>query len=105
MKNNKIVYSTNPEYTLDETARVEPETLPPAQQKLRIITDKKGRRGKVVTIIRGFVGADSDMKALSKLLKGKCGVGGTVKNGAILIQGDFRDKVADILAGMGFQVK
>ncbi len=105
MKNSKVVYSTNPDYAPDETDRVEPTTLPPHEQKLRIITEKKGRRGKVVTVIRGFVGADSDMKALSKSLKCQCGVGGTVKNGDILIQGNFRDKIVGILAGLGYRVK
>lgn len=105
MKNNKVVYSTNPEYALDETDRVDPTTLPPQEQKLRILIERKGRRGKVVTVIRGFVGADSAMKELSKSLKSQCGVGGTVKNGNIIIQGDFRGKIVGILAGLGYKVK
>ena len=103
MKNNdwkdrlNIVYSTNPDfgYETDETS--EEETLDKKQQKLRVAMEKKGRGGKTVTLIRGFVGSESDLKDLGKLVKTKCGVGGSVKDGEIIVQGDFKQRVIDLL--------
>ncbi|TNF47594.1 MAG: translation initiation factor [Bacteroidetes bacterium] len=100
-----IVYSTNPNYNYEYDEEEEVETLPPNQQKLYVSIDKKQRAGKEVTLIEGFVGAEEDLKELGKLLKSKCGVGGTVKDGEILIQGNFRDKIMLILEKEGYQVK
>jgi len=78
------------------------KTLPPKQQKLRLAMERAGRGGKTVTIIRGFVGSEDDMNALCKLLKQKCGVGGTAKDGEIIIQGDHRPRLLEILKSEGY---
>lgn len=95
-----MVYSTNPGF-MPESAneQEEVETLPKNQQKLRVVLDKKQRAGKVVTLVTGFVGKDEDLQALGKELKTKCGAGGSVKDGEILIQGDYREKVIGWLKG------
>jgi translation initiation factor 1 len=100
-----VVYSTNPNfnYEFDEEEII--ETLPKNQQKLYVSIDRKQRGGKEVTLVEGFVGSDEDLKELGKLLKSKCGVGGTAKDNEILIQGNFRDKLFDILTKEGYQVK
>lgn len=100
-----MVYSTNPdfEYTTDKTP--EAETLPPARQDLRVWLDRKQRAGKVVTLIRGFVGRDADLQDLARMLKTKCGVGGAAKEGEIIIQGDHRDRVVDLLTRSGYRCK
>jgi translation initiation factor 1 len=101
-----VVYSTSPDFKYDnEDQAGEPETLPANQQKLIVQLDRKNRKGKAVTLITGFTGTHDDIEALGKLLKTKCGVGGTVKDGDILIQGDFREKVFQLLTLEGYKVK
>lgn len=100
-----VVYSTNPNFSYETESEEVVETLPNQQQKLYVSIDKKQRAGKEVTLIEGFVGNEEDLKELGKLLKSKCGVGGTVKDGEILIQGNFRDKIVDLLIKEKFQVK
>lgn len=97
-----VVYSTNPDFQYETKAEEETPTLPPAQQRLRVKLDRKNRGGKTVTLVTGFVGTDDDLKELGKLLKGKCGVGGTAKDGEIIIQGDFKEKVAELLLKAGY---
>ena len=88
-----VVYSTDPDFKLPEDEAEEQETLPAAQQKLRIRLDTKHRAGKAVTLIEGFVGKQNDIEVLGKKLKSFCGTGGSVKDGEIIVQGDNRDKV------------
>lgn len=105
LPSNGVVYSTNPNFQFQTDQDNEQETLPPQQQDLRVMLDKRNRGGKMVTLVTGFKGTESDLSALSKTLKSKCGVGGTAKDGEILIQGDFRDKVMQLLLTMGYKVK
>lgn len=97
-----VVYSTNPDFLYDTEGSEEAETLAPEKQVLRIQLDKRNRNGKSVTLITGFIGKEEDLKELGKLLKTKCGVGGSSKDGEILIQGDFRTKVLEILNKEGY---
>lgn len=99
-----VVYSTNPDFNFDYEEE-EMETLEPSEQKLKVLIDRKQRKGKEVTLIEGFVGSAEDLKDLAKMLKQKCGVGGSAKDGVILIQGNHRDKIMDILNNEGYQVK
>ena len=101
----KTVYSTKPDFVPDKAEKSEPVTPAPKRQNLKVRLDKKHRRGKAVTLITGFVGSAEDLKELGKTLKSRCGVGGTVKNFEVLIQGDFRDKVVEILTASGYKVK
>jgi translation initiation factor 1 len=100
-----MVYSTNPDYHYEYDRETEPDTLEPSKQNLKICRDKKQRKGKIVTLISGFIGKASDLEALGKILKTKCGVGGSVKDGEIIVQGDFLDKIAEILINLGYKVK
>ncbi|MFN4811851.1 MAG: translation initiation factor [Bacteroidota bacterium] len=108
-KKNKVptnvVYSTNPNFNYEFEAEQEAETLMPSKQQLRISLDKKNRAGKAVTLITGFVGTVADLEALGKMLKSKCGVGGSVKDGEIILQGDFRVKASEILIKEQYKVK
>ena len=100
-----VVYSTDPGYEYNYNAEFEQETLPPRQQDLRVMLDKKARAGKQVTLVAGYIGTNDDLKELGKTLKSKCGVGGSAKDGEILIQGDFREKILGLLLEMGYRVK
>jgi translation initiation factor 1 len=100
-----IVYSTNPDFSYDKNAFNEPDTLPPQQQNLLVSLDRKQRKGKSVTLIKGFIGKEDDLEALAKKLKSKFGVGGSAKDGEIIIQGDFVLKVIEYLVAEKFKVK
>lgn len=100
-----IVFSTNPDYQFQSSSEDEPKTLPPSQQKLLVLIDRRNRGGKQVTLVKGFQGASDDLEKLAKTLKTKCGVGGSVKDGEIIIQGDFRDKLVTILTASGYVAK
>jgi translation initiation factor 1 len=97
-----VVYSTNPDYRYETADTAEAATLHPARQKLRIQLDRKNRGGKVVTLITGFVGTDDSLKELGRLLRSRCGVGGSAKEGEIIVQGDFRQRVYDLLVQEGY---
>lgn len=102
-KKNRIgvVYSTNPDYEYEQEDD-SVDTLPVQQQKLRVAIDRKQRKGKEVTLITGFVGTEDDLKDLGKMLKSKCGVGGSAKNGEIIVQGNNKQKVIDLLLKAGY---
>lgn len=100
-----VVYSTDPSFEYTYNNGQEQSTLPPQQQDLRVMLDKKARAGKQVTLITGFIGTVGDLEALGKEIKAKCGVGGSVKDGDIIIQGDFRDRALKILLDKGYKAK
>lgn len=100
-----LVYSTNPDFMKQTYESREQKTLEPEKQRLIVRIDRRQRAGKQVTLVEGFVGTDDDLSALAKILKVKCGVGGTAKDGEITIQGDLRDKVTALLTGMGYNAK
>lgn len=99
------MYSTDSSFVFEEQGSAEQETPANSQQDLRVLLDRKNRGGKSVTLITGFVGSEQDLEALGKKLKNKCGVGGTAKEGEIMIQGDFRDKIVALLQSEGYKVK
>lgn len=100
-----IMYSTDPAFVYEEENTAPTEALANNQQDLRVMLDKKNRGGKAVTLITGFIGTDEELDKLGKMLKTKCGVGGSAKEAEIMIQGDFRDKVVQILQKEGYKVK
>lgn len=111
MKNNdwkdrlNVVFSTNPDFKYDEGEEDTLETLPNNKQNLRIELDKRNRKGKAVTLITGYVGSDEDLSQLARMLKTKCGSGGSSRCGEILIQGDFRQKVNELLIKEGYKTR
>ena len=108
MKNNdwkdrlNVVYSTNPDFGYEMDNDEEQVTLDKNKQSLRVSIDKKNRGGKVVTLITGFIGTENDLKELGKLLKSKCGGGGAAKDGEIMVQGDFKTKIIELLIKEGY---
>jgi translation initiation factor 1 len=104
-KKKHIVYSTNPDFNFDNDEEENEETLDAKDQNLYVSIDRKQRGGKEVTLVEGFIGDPDDLKDLTKFLKGKCGVGGAVKDGEILIQGKHKEKVFDLLIAEGYRVK
>jgi translation initiation factor 1 len=97
-----IVYSTDPSFIYDYGDKPISGTLLPEEQRLRIIIDTKGRQGKVATVIKGFIGNKRDIEQLAKTIKTRCGTGGTVKDGDVIIQGDMRDRIRDVLEDLGY---
>ena len=100
-----MVYSTNPDFEYTTTEADEVATLSPEKQDLRVWLDRKHRGGKTVTLVKGFVGSDDDLQELGRMLKSRCGVGGSAKDGEIIIQGDHRDRVVELLTKAGYRCK
>lgn len=100
-----MVYSTNPDFQFDTEHQDAQEVPPPEKQRLYVRLDRKNRKGKSVTLIEGFLGTGEELKSLAKELKSKCGVGGSAKDGEILIQGDFRDRIISLLEEKGYHIK
>jgi translation initiation factor 1 len=104
-KRDGVVYSTNADFEFSYGQQDAQGTVPPRQQDLRVELDKSMRAGKQVTLVTGFVGNAADLESLGKMLKSKCGVGGSVKDGEVIIQGDHRDKILAILVKEGYKAK
>ncbi len=100
-----VVYSTNPDFSFEREEEDVVQTKANNKQNLRVQLDKKNRGGKIVTLVTGFVGTEEDLGTLGKMLKTKCGVGGTAKEGEIVVQGDHRQRVVEILQKEGYKVK
>jgi translation initiation factor 1 len=100
-----VVYSTNSDYSFQTDGAEEPDTLPPQQQNLLVSLDRKQRKGKSVTLIKGFIGKEEDLVAMAKKLKSKFGVGGSAKDGEIIIQGDFVQRTIEYLKAENYKVK
>lgn len=103
-KRLNVVYSTNPNFKFEEEHSKESVTLPNQQQQLKVFLDRIGG-GKLISRVNGFIGTEEDLNALAKVLKQKCGVGGNSKNGEILIQGDNREKIIELLLKDGYKIK
>jgi translation initiation factor 1 len=99
----QLVYSTNPDVHVSENEEPAVETLAPERQKLRVSIERHHRGGKTVTLVRGFIGSDDDLQDLAKQLKTKCGTGGSAKDGEIIIQGENKEKVVDLLLKLGYK--
>ena len=97
-----VVFSTNPDFNYQTEEEQQPDTLAPEKQKLRVAIEKKGRAGKTVTVVKGFTGSEEDLKNLEKMLKTKCGTGGSSKDGIIILQGEMKDKLVTILRDLGY---
>ncbi len=97
-----VVYSTNPDFQYETEDEIATETLPKNQQKLRVSIEKKNRGGKTVTLVTGFVGTEEDLKELGRTLKSKCGVGGSAKDNEIIIQGEFKQRIIELLKQEGY---
>lgn len=104
-KPNNIVYSTNPNFSFQYEEEENYNTLPVEKQKLRVSIDRRNRGGKSVTLITGFVGSNEDLIELGKILKNKCGVGGSAKDNEIILQGEIKEKVSKLLSDMGYSNK
>lgn len=104
-KRGGIVYSTSSDFEYSYQKEEETQTLPPPQQHLKVMLDKSGRAGKQVTLVTGFVGSGQDLEDLAKFIKTKCGVGGSAKDGQVVIQGDLRDKIVQLLIKEGYKAK
>lgn len=100
-----VVYSTNPDYEYDYEDDGVEETLPPGEQNLKVRIEKKGRGGKTAVVVKGFIGSEVDLKDLAKTVKTKCGTGGSAKDGEIIIQGEMRNKVLEVLNKEGYNAK
>src|SRR5690606_31499391 len=100
-----IVYSTDESFAYQEETDEAVQTLPNQQQRLRVMLDRKMRGGKVVTLVKGFIGTSEDLDVLGKRLRQKCGVGGSAKHGEILIQGDFKERIFQLLKEEGYRVR
>lgn len=96
------VYSTNPDFAYETVSDAVTETLEPARQRLRVNIEKSGRGGKTVTVVKGFVGAEEDLKTLGRTLKARLGVGGSVKDGLVIVQGQWRERIVEILRSLGY---
>lgn len=97
-----VVYSTNPDFQYQYNEESEAETLEPTRQKLRVGIERKGRGGKTATVVKGFVGTEADLADLARTLKNRLGVGGSAKEGEIIIQGELKDKVTALLRTLGY---
>jgi translation initiation factor 1 len=104
-KRDGIVFSTESNFDYSYQGNEEAATLPPQQQNVKVMLDKNLRAGKQVTLVTGFVGTSQDLEQLGKMLKSKCGVGGSVKDGEVIIQGDHREKIFQLLQKEGYKVK
>ena len=100
-----VVYSTNRDFQYQQDEKTEEATQPPQKQNLIVALERKNRGGKTVTLVKGFIGSEDDLAELGKKLKTKCGVGGAAKEGEIIIQGDFKTRIADLLKEWGYRVK
>ncbi|MCP4164706.1 MAG: translation initiation factor [Chloroflexi bacterium] len=104
-KNTRLVYSTDPDWEPEPKRKAQPQPSKKKNEQVRVFLDRKGRRGKSVSVIKGIQSHPDGKKKLCKTLKGKLGTGGAVKDGNIEIQGDHRDRIVTLLKEMGYQAK